>query len=62
MEEAGSIAYNGWPVSAVTVQDLNCGHMSGSRCKNHYKAVLGAEAKVEDPPTGGYEPNEVSSA
>ncbi len=26
-----------------------------SRCKNHYKSVLGAGAKVEDPPTGGDE-------
>jgi len=33
-----------------------------SGCKNHYKFILSAGAKVEDPPTGGDEPNEVSSA
>jgi hypothetical protein len=26
-----------------------------SGCKNHYEFVLSAEAKVEDPPTGGAE-------
>jgi hypothetical protein len=40
---------------SVTVQDLNCGQMRVSGCKNHYKFVLGAGAKVEDPPTGGDE-------
>ena len=32
----------------VTVQDLNCGPMRVSGCKNHYKSVLGAGAKVEE--------------
>ena len=31
----------------VTVQDLNCGQMSVSGCKNHYKTVLGAVAKAK---------------
>jgi len=33
---------------SVTVQDLNCGQMCVSGCKNHYKFVLGAgvEAKT----------------
>jgi len=34
--------------------------MSG--CNYHYKFVQGAGAKVEDPPIGGDEPNEVSPA
>jgi hypothetical protein len=29
---------------AVTMQDLNCGQMSVSGCKNHYKFVLGTGA------------------
>ena len=49
----------------VTMQDFNCEQMRAlpdealrsrvSGCKNHYKFVLGAGAKVEDPPTGGDE-------
>ncbi len=31
----------------VTVQDLNCGQMRVSRCKDHYKFVLGAGAKAK---------------
>ena len=31
----------------VTVQDLNCGQMRVSGCKNHYKFVLGAGAKAK---------------
>ena len=31
----------------VTVQDLNCGQMSVSGCKNHYKFVLGAGIKAK---------------
>jgi len=29
------------------VQDINCGQMSVSGCKNHYKFVLGAGAKAK---------------
>ena len=29
----------------VTVQDLNCGQMRVSGCKNHYEFILGAGAK-----------------
>jgi hypothetical protein len=29
--------------------------MRVSGCKSHYESVLGAGAKVEDPPTGGDE-------
>jgi len=29
------------------VQNFNCGQMSVSGCKNHYKAVLGAGAKAK---------------
>ena len=32
---------------SVTVQNLNCGQMSVSGCKNHYKFVLGAGAKAK---------------
>jgi hypothetical protein len=32
----------------VKVQDKYCGQMSVSGCKNHYKIVLGAGAKVEE--------------
>ena len=32
---------------SVTVQDLNCGQMRVSGCKNYYKAVLGAGAKAK---------------
>jgi len=39
----------------VKVQYLNCGQMRVPGCKNHYKSVLSAGAKVEDPPTGGAE-------
>jgi hypothetical protein len=31
----------------VKVQDFNCGQMSVSGCKNHYKFVLGAGAKAK---------------
>jgi len=31
----------------VTVQDLNCGQMRVSGCKNHYKFVLGAGVKAK---------------
>jgi hypothetical protein len=47
------------------MQDLNCGQMHAlpteaerrwvSGYNNHYKFILGAGAKVEDPPTGGDE-------
>jgi hypothetical protein len=49
----------------VKVQDLNCGQMRAlpteaerrwvSGCNGNYEFVLGAGAKVEDPPTGGDE-------
>ena len=32
---------------SVTVQDLNCGQMRVSGCKNHYKFVLGAGVKAK---------------
>jgi hypothetical protein len=32
---------------SVTVQDLNCGQMRVSGCKNYYKFVLGAGAKAK---------------
>ena len=32
---------------SVTVQDLNCGQMRVSGCKNHYEFVLGAGAKAK---------------
>jgi len=31
----------------VTMQDLNCGQMRVSGCRNHYKFVLGAGAKAK---------------
>jgi len=31
----------------ITVQDLNCGQMSVSGCKNHYKTVWGVGAKAK---------------
>jgi len=31
----------------ITVQDLNCGQMRVSGCKNHYKSVLGVGAKAK---------------
>jgi|WetSurSiteA1Bulk_404760.scaffolds.fasta_scaffold00902_4 hypothetical protein len=37
------------------VQDFYCVQMSVSGCNSHYESVLGAGAKVEDPPTGGDE-------
>jgi hypothetical protein len=39
----------------VTVQDLFCGQMRVFGCNGHYEFVLSAQAKVEDPPTGGDE-------
>ena len=32
----------------VTVQNFNCGQMRVSGCRNHYKFVLSAGAKVEE--------------
>jgi hypothetical protein len=32
---------------SVMVQDLNCGQMRVSGCKNHYEFILGAGAKVK---------------
>jgi hypothetical protein len=40
---------------SVTMHDFNWQQMRVSGCKNHYKSILGAGAKVEDPPTGGDE-------
>jgi hypothetical protein len=36
-----------WSQKSVKVQDLNCGQMSVSGCKNHYKFVLSAGAKAK---------------
>jgi hypothetical protein len=40
---------------AASGQDFNCVQMRESGYNNHYELVLGAGAKVEDPPTGGNE-------
>jgi hypothetical protein len=37
-----------WSQKSVTLQNLNCGQMSVSGCKNHYKFVLSAGTKVEE--------------
>jgi hypothetical protein len=36
-----------WSLKFVKVQDYNCGQMSVSGCRNHYKFVLSAEVKAK---------------